>query len=202
MSKRRVQSTLDLMQEAVPTFENNASLRKSLLDLKKLFEDIEDLLQLCLPQQLTSTLKRATHSAKRVYFSKQNLKTLQDYSSRLDRITHDFSGPMQLIAKQQANRMEQQNKLAVDRMEEQNKLVMDALRALQITQDEGADPSLKLAKRQLRGNVIDDELVEFEESLGSGTFGVVMAGEYYGKPVAIKRALSSVHSADDRERFR
>eukprot|EP00903_Cladosiphon_okamuranus_P015570 g14375.t1 len=125
----RVQSTLDLIEEAVPTFENNASLRKSLLDLKKLFEDIQDLLQLCLPQQLTSKVKR-------------------------------------------------------------------------ITLDKGTDPSLKLAKRHLKGNVIDEELVELEESLGSGSFGVVMAGEYYGKPVAIKRARGSVHSADDRERFR
>ena len=175
----------------MPAFENDASLRKTLLDLKKLFEEIVDLLQLCLPQQLTSRFKRATHGAKRIFFSKQNLKTLKEYSNRLDRITLDFSGPMHLVAKQQANRMEEQNKLAVD-----------ALRAIQITLDKGTDPSLKLAKRQLRGSVIDEELVEFEESLGSGTFGVVMAGEYYGKPVAIKRALSSVHSAEDREVFR
>eukprot|EP00903_Cladosiphon_okamuranus_P014546 g13493.t1 len=187
----RIQSTLDLVEEAVPTFENDASLRKSLLYLKKLFEDVEDLLDLCVPQQPTSPLGQAVHVTKRVYFSEQNLKTLKEYSARLDRITLDFNGRMQLLAKQQANRMEEQTRLAAD-----------ALLAMQITQDKGTDPSLKLAKRQLRGNVIDDELVEFQESLGSGSFGVVMAGTYYGKPVAIKRALSSVHSADDRERFR
>ncbi|CAM9359379.1 unnamed protein product, partial [Ectocarpus fasciculatus] len=177
------------MREAVPTFENNAFLRKSLLEVKTLFERIDDLLQLCLPQEqqhdeTSSTLRNAAHTAKRVYFSEQNLKTLKEYSDKLDSIALDFSGPMQVVAKQQANRME------------------EALLAIQITLDKGTDPSLKLMKRLVKGNVVDEELEELDETLGSGSFGLVMAGRYYGKPVAIKRALSSVFSAEDRETFR
>lgn len=186
----RVDSTLELLQEAIPTFENNEFLRKSLLDLKKLFERIEDLLQLCLPKdnegqkRISKTVKNAAHIAKRVLFSEQNLKTLKEYSEMLDRIKQDFSGHMQLAAKQQANRVE------------------DVLQAMRLTLDTRTDPLLKLAKRHLNGNVIEEELVELQESLGSGSFGMVMAGKYYGKPVAIKRALKGFLSADEREAFR
>lgn len=186
---RRVHSKLELMREVVPTFENNGFLRKSLYEVKTIFERIDDLLQLCLPHEqqqdeTSSTLQNAARTAKRVYFSEQSLKTLKEYSDKLDSITLDFNGPMQLVAKQQANRME------------------EALLAIQITLDKGTDPSLKLMKRLVKGNVVDDELEELDESLGSGSFGVVMAGRYYGKPVAIKRALSAVFSAEDREKFR
>ncbi|CBN78459.1 ATP binding protein [Ectocarpus siliculosus] len=172
------------MREAVPTFENNAFIRKILLEVKTLFERMDDLVQLCLPQEqqhdeTSSTLRNAARTAKRVYFSEQNLKILKEYSDKLDSIKLDLSVRMQVVAKQQANRME-----------------------AFLTQDKGTDPSLKLMKRLMKGNVVDEELEELDETLGCGSFGVVMAGRYYGKPVAIKRALSSVFSAEDRERFR
>ena len=56
-------------------------------------------------------------------------------------------------------------------------------------------------KRQLEGNLVESELVEFE-CIGAGSFGKVMTGEYYGRPVAIKRAANSCLSADERESFR
>lgn len=190
--KRRVESTLDLMQQAVPVFEDNVFLRRSLVELTDLYESIHRLLQLCVPaqrkqqqqQQISSTLKNAMQIARRFCFSDQNLQTLKGYTEKLDRIALHFSGPMQLVANKQANRME------------------ETMLAMQITLDERSDPSLKLAKRWLKGNVIDSELVELNESLGRGSFGVVMAGMYYGQPVAIKRALNSVMSAEDRESFR
>ncbi|CAN0203677.1 unnamed protein product [Ectocarpus sp. 12 AP-2014] len=177
------------MPKAVPTFENNAFLRKSLLEFKRTFEGIDDVLQLCLPQEqqyheTSSTLRNAAHTAKRLHLSEQNLKTLKEYSDKLDSIMLDFNGQMQVVTKQQANRTE------------------EVVRDIQITLGKGTDPSLKLMKRLMKGNVVDEELEELDETLGSGSFGVVMAGRHYGKPVAIKRALSSVFSAEDRERIR
>ena len=118
------------------------------------------------------------------FCSQQNLKTLRQYAAKLDRITQDFNGPMLLVSKKQANRVE------------------EMVQALRLTLDARDDPLLKLAKRQLDGRVIEEELIEFEEWLGSGSFGVVKAGEYYGRPVAIKRALRGGISDDEREAFR
>lgn len=190
---RRVQSTLDLLQKAVPAFENDASLRKELVKLKRMLEDIGGLLSMCLPPPpALSTLRKVASNATRFAFSEQQLKAIKHHSSTLDRFRLDLNGAMQLVAKQQQNRIEDQI----------NHRVTDALLAIQITLQDTKDPSLKLYKRQLKGNLIEKELVEFEESLGSGSFGKVMAGEYYGKPVAIKRALKEVLNAEDRESFR
>eukprot|EP00752_Nemacystus_decipiens_P002586 g2420.t2 len=199
----RVSSALELLQEAVPAFEDDASFRIMLVQLKNLFEDIDDLLSLCLPPPPTSSVVRnVARHAKRVFFSEQHLQALKDFSSKLDSFLLDLSGNMHLVTKQQQNRMEQQQ----GRMEAQNNRLAgqlaDGLRAIQITLAEGTEPSLKLAKRHLKGNLIEEELVESEEYLGSGSFGKVMAGEYYGKPVAIKRALKEVLSPEDRESFR
>lgn len=132
---------------------------------------------------------------KRVLSSGQNRKILLEYSDKLDRIRQDMQEAMQLVVvtKQKANHEEG---------EQQMNRIEDALLALKISKDTRTDPAVQLAKRQLKGNVIYNELVELEESLGSGSFGVVMEGTYYGKPVAIKRALNPLFSAQERENFR
>lgn len=164
-------------------FDGNEDLSKRLLDLRHLFEHIEDTLKRCLPEHTSSSL---TQTARRYVFSSANRKILSGYSGKLTRIAQDLVGPMLLVSKQQGDRIE------------------DALVALTVekSEDENPDPLLKLAKRQLRGKVIYEELKEEGTSLGSGSFGVVEAGTYYGRPVAIKKALGILHNPTDRESFR
>jgi len=177
----RVQSTIDLMEEAAPTFENSALLRNTLLEVKQLFECIDDLLQVCLPKAQQYRQQRGA----RLRFKKQeNLQTLKDFTGRLDRIVGIFLGPLQSPAYQHSNRLE------------------DALLAIQLTRQAGTYPSLERAKHLVKGEVIDELLVELRTSLGRGSFGVVMAGTYCGHPVAIKRALFGALTAKDKEIFR
>lgn len=193
--KPRARSTIETLEEAVHTIEDNKRLHKTLLDLRKLFEAISVMLYKCLPKQSSSLLGKVKRNAQRMLSSGPNLKILLDYSNKLDRIKQDVQEVMQLfvVTRQKANRRED---------EEQLRQITDALRVLKISKDTRGDPALQLAKRQLKGTVIYEELKELDESLGSGSFGVVMEGTYYGKPVAIKRALNPLFSAQEKENFR
>jgi len=183
----RVAATVHRVEQAVPVFENDVSFRRLLLKLKALFEEIDSLLSLCLPPPGIPDVSRL---ARQVYFSTSNLQALENSSRKLDSFTIDWNSAMHVIAKKQQNRMEQGQEA-----------ILAAL-AICITQKSSEDPSMKLMKRQLKGNLIEEELKESEEPLGSGSFGKVMAGTYYGKKVAIKKALREVMSSEERESFK
>lgn len=180
--KLRVQSTLDRIEEAAPTLENSALLRKILLELKTRFEGIDDLLQLCVPKDKRHQKQQRKASLK--FTEPENTQTLKDLVEELDRIVAAFLGSLQSAASRRGIRLE------------------DALLAIQITRQTGTDPSLKGAKRLIKGDVVGSQLVEVDDPLGRGSFGVVTAGTYYGKPVAVKRALFGALSARDRELLR
>lgn len=176
---RRAQATVNLLEEGItPFFEDDAHLRRHLLELKALFEEIADVLQQCVPG--SSSLSKA---AKRVFLATANRKALADKSVKLERIRRTITEREMLVAKKQVNRIE---KIAL---------------AIAVAGD--ARPENRLAKRLVKGKVIAEELEQKDgELLGTGSFGVVVAGRYYGKPVAIKKALSMVCSEEDRENFR
>ena len=162
-------------------FEDNALLRRALLELKTLFESIDDLLQPCFPK----AHQQQQQSASRTLQSPELLQTAKDVTAKLDRVVLFLGRRVQSAANHQSKH-----------------LVENAVLAIRLARYTGTNPSLKLAKRRVRGDVIGCELVEVGDSLGRGSLGVVMAGKYYGRPVAIKRALNSVMSAGDREKFR
>lgn len=163
--------------EGTKTFEDNADLRRHLLELKTLFEEITDVLQQCSPG--SSSLFK---TGRRVFITEANRKALAEQSVKLEGISLTIAERKTLIAKEQTNRIEQ------------------SVLAIKLTEDER--PEYRLAKRLVKGKVIADKLVQDGEQLGTGSFGVVVAGRYYGKPVAIKKALGMVCSEEDRENFR
>lgn len=174
----RAQSTITLLEDAAPDFEDNANLRKHLLNLRRLFEDIKDTLLVFLPKHTTSL----PNGAGRFALSAESRKTLGEQLDKLDHIGREMLPPMLLQSEGEGNHTE------------------DAVKAMRVSKD--SDPALELAKSLLEGKVNYEELIELDESLGSGSFGVVKAGTYYGKPVAIKRAICIMHSPEDRETFR
>lgn len=173
----RAQATVDLLEEGITPFEDDAHLRRHLLELKTLFEEIADVVQQCVPD--SSSLSK---TARRVFWSTANRKALAKKSTELERIRRTIAEREMLVAKKQVNRIEK-NVLAI---------VAD-----------NTHPKNRLAKRLMEGKVIAEELEQNDgELLGTGSFGVVVAGRYYGRPVAIKKALSTACSEEDRENFR
>lgn len=187
----RAKTTIDLLEEGTTTFEDNAHLRRNLLELKTLFEEIADVLQQCIPG--SSSLSK---TARRVFFSQANRNALAEQSVKLERMRLKISERKALVAKEQANRIEQ----SVAEQGNQGNRIEQSLLAIALTKD--ARPQYRLAKRLVKGKVIADKLVQDGEELGTGSFGVVVAGHYYGRPVAIKKALGMVCSEEDRENFR
>ena len=194
--KSRAQSAIDTLEEVIETVADNQRLHKNLLDLKKLFEATDDMLQKCLPKPSSaSLLGKVKRNARRFLFSAQNRKILLEYCDRLSHMKQDIQEGMQAVVIERQKAIHEEDEQQMNRIE-------NHLRALKISRDTSADPALQLAKRQLKGNVIYEELVELEESLGSGSFGVVMEATYYGRPVALKRALNPLFGAQERENFR
>ena len=163
-------------------FENNAPLRKTLLELKALFEGVDDLLRLSLSN--AQQQQQEQHKASLKFRNSQSLQALKDLSNELDWIARFFGQPTRSPAKLHPTRLG------------------SALVAIRMSRYTGTVPSLKKPMRWIRGDVIEDELVELDISLGRGSFGVVMAGKYFGKRVAIKRASFGALSAEDKENFR
>lgn len=194
-SKSRAQSAIDTLEEAIETIGDNQRLHKNLLDLKQLFEVTDDMLQKCNPKHSPSVLGKMKRNANRLLFSAQHRKTLLECCDKLGQMKQDIQEVMQLVVVTKQKAIHDEDGQQMNRIE-------NALLALKISKDTRTDPALQLAKRQLKGNVIYEELVELEEALGSGSFGVVMEATYYGKPVALKRALNPLFGAQERETFR
>lgn len=189
-------STITTVEKALATIGHDEDLLKILLDLKTLSENIQTVLQRCQPMQSTSAFKTVKHNASRVFKSSNNRKDLTKYSTKLTEMKQDISGTMEFVLATKQKVYHDEDGQQLNRIEDKLGL------ALKISQGTGSDPAVKLAQRQLKGNVIYQELEELDDVLGRGSFGVVKAGTYYGRPVAIKKALDSLYGPEDRENFR
>lgn len=180
MKKFRMEATLLTVDKVAHTLnDSNEAVCHSLRELKKLIVTIEDLVEKSLRSESSSAVKRNAKNMKRAFFSGSRLKEVENAVDKLGKIKADMT--FYMVANQQPSK--------------------DVLLALEISQTVGPDRALKLVKRRLEGKVIFDELEEEDDVLGAGSFGVVKAGKYYGKPVAIKKALSNQYGREDRAMF-
>lgn len=150
--------------------DSNEGACHSLRELKKLIATIHALVEKSLRSESSSSVRRNVQNAKRAFFSGSRLREVNNAADKLSSIQQGLM--LAMIADQLPSE--------------------DVLLALKITQIAGSSRALKLVKRRMEGKVVFDELTETgDDVLGQGSFGQVTAGEYYGKPVAIKKTLNS-----------
>lgn len=159
--------------------DENTSACHSLRELRSLIITITNLVDSSIRSEARSTVKRNASNIKRALFSGSRLKEATDAEKKLDTIVSDLTFAMVTVARHQPS-------------EARHQPSDDVQLAIQLAKIAGSSKLLKVVKRRLEGNVIFDELVEEDDILGTGSFGIVKAGKYYRKPVAIKKALSNV----------
>ncbi|CAM9568738.1 unnamed protein product [Discosporangium mesarthrocarpum] len=222
----RTQNILATLQSAVNTFKEDIGLCRNLLKLKEILEIAQDWVGRCsrrgsMKGRITANIRSGTTRAK-----------LVDLETDLERLTKDLGLPMLAGIRIQLNNMEDQVRqqiatgnedvVAAVRKEIANAMEVHSRTGPSIKEvirtemaklyldnskcGEEERPSITEGTRMTShshrlGRVRFDQLEE-QELLGQGSFGVVHAGRYCGKDVAIKKTREMVTSQEIINAFR
>lgn len=242
----RTQNILASLQDATQHFSESVELRRSLLELKEIFENVSSLVDRC-KRPVTLGGKAKTILQRK----NPNHEALIQAERSLEQITQDLKLPLLAGIKHQLNRMEKFSQEAlsaaasreVDTEELAKKIAQEINQAMDVSvgrgditirdkintqvqhfQQEGEESvhldttdwnkaTVKKTGRSkdsascvgglvhMLGRVRFEELEE-GEIVGEGTFGIVLAGKYRGRDVAIKRSRGALGSIDILDEFR
>lgn len=193
----RMHNLVGTLESAAATFRDNATLMKSLVELHEFLGTLVPILERCerpvkivekarqlaIAPALTKALQRAEITLRNLC-DDLGLAMLPSIAERLDLLAGEVLYEMDAVVSAAMQ-------VAMDEQEAKTRQMLKSVLG-EVQRDAGLLVKECAPGRRLGRISWDDLVVEKNTVLGEGSFGVVCAGTYMGRDVAIKKAVHAV----------
>lgn len=176
--------------KAKATFSKDVQLQKTLVSLHGFMSELNSFLDGCMK------LTGARFMMKR----KRNAEIIKQKESELEALCQDLGLAMMPLIGEKLDTLPDEILVSVTRQLDEHHKSLDsrisegfeaAVQSLFSEKNRVFEERDTTSGGKLQGQIVEDRLVESDEVLGEGSFGIVRAGTYFGKKVAIKRATQA-----------